>query len=366
MTPDSPKLRGKSKRNAEEVQSGPLTLIVMFVGVLTCYILYGICQEALYTIESHREDGSMKFFTYTSFFLACQFAACILTSCTLIRSQNKSAAQSILDMNELSKYASCGLSYFGAMYFSNEALKYVNYPTQALAKSCKLVPVMLFDLLTNQREFSAPQSFTVMVVALGMSTFLSHDVIDQFEAFPIPGGKASIHYDTDDAGKSLYGNVLLFISLIFNGVTSSVQGHLMLGDSAGAMPTAHGLMFGVNTWAFAAVGTLALLSGEMGEGLTFCYEHHEAAMYVCGAALASAVGQLFVFYTLVHYDGTTLAAFSSVRKLITLYLSSRLFGNVLSHTEIVGIVIVFAGIFFNLLHRAWGSQETEKHDHKVD
>ena len=33
------------------------------------------------------------------------------------------------------------------MLFSNESLKYVNYPTQALAKSCKMIPVLLVDTL---------------------------------------------------------------------------------------------------------------------------------------------------------------------------------------------------------------------------
>ena len=36
-----------------------------------------------------------------------------------------------------------GVSQVAAMAASNEALRYVSYPTQVLGKSCKMVPVML-------------------------------------------------------------------------------------------------------------------------------------------------------------------------------------------------------------------------------
>ena len=44
-------------------------------------------------------------------------------------------------------FARVAFTYIGAMLASNEALNYVNYPTQAVGKSCKMVPVMLGKLL---------------------------------------------------------------------------------------------------------------------------------------------------------------------------------------------------------------------------
>ncbi|KAL3931835.1 MAG: hypothetical protein SGPRY_000960 [Prymnesium sp.] len=51
-----------------------------------------------------------------------------------------------------------GISQLLAMAGSNEALRYVSYPTQVLGKSCKLVPVMAGGLVLGGRSFSALES----------------------------------------------------------------------------------------------------------------------------------------------------------------------------------------------------------------
>ncbi|RLO12219.1 hypothetical protein DYB28_011846, partial [Aphanomyces astaci] len=54
----------------------------------------------------------------------------------------------------LSPFAFSAFSYLGAMLCSNEALKYVNYPTQALGKSCKMIPVMLMGVVLGRKKYS--------------------------------------------------------------------------------------------------------------------------------------------------------------------------------------------------------------------
>lgn len=39
------------------------------------------------------------------------------------------------------------------MIFSNNALRHVNYPTQVLGKSCKMIPVLLAGTLFGSIEF---------------------------------------------------------------------------------------------------------------------------------------------------------------------------------------------------------------------
>ena len=47
----------------------------------------------------------------------------------------------------LKPFALPGATYIGAMLSSNAALMHVSYPTQALAKSCKMIPVMIISVL---------------------------------------------------------------------------------------------------------------------------------------------------------------------------------------------------------------------------
>ena len=50
-----------------------------------------------------------------------------------------------------------------AMAGSNEALRYVSYPTQVLGKSCKMVPVMAGGIVLGGKTYSA---FEYLQVAL--------------------------------------------------------------------------------------------------------------------------------------------------------------------------------------------------------
>ena len=45
------------------------------------------------------------------------------------------------------EFAKMALSYIGAMFCSNFAIQFTSYPTQVLVKSCKMVPVMLVNMI---------------------------------------------------------------------------------------------------------------------------------------------------------------------------------------------------------------------------
>ena len=53
------------------------------------------------------------------------------------------------------------LTYMLAMFCSNESIKWVAYPTQALGKSCKIVPVMIFNVLVAKRSYTLREYFQV-------------------------------------------------------------------------------------------------------------------------------------------------------------------------------------------------------------
>ena len=57
-----------------------------------------------------------------------------------------------------------GISQMFAMAGSNEALRYVSYPTQVLGKSCKMVPVMAGGLIIGGKSYSA---FEYLQVRMG-------------------------------------------------------------------------------------------------------------------------------------------------------------------------------------------------------
>lgn len=48
------------------------------------------------------------------------------------------------------------------------ALQYISYPYFALAKTCKVIPVMLANMVLNQRRYSAQEYISLIVVTAGV------------------------------------------------------------------------------------------------------------------------------------------------------------------------------------------------------
>ena len=89
-----------------------------------------------------------------------------------------------------------GVSQMLAMAASNEALRFVSYPTQVLGKSCKMVPVMAGGILLGGKRYSASEYAQVLLVTLGVCVF-------NF------GGKAK-----KGGADSSYGLLLILLSLV--------------------------------------------------------------------------------------------------------------------------------------------------------
>ena len=64
-----------------------------------------------------------------------------------------------------------GVSQMLAMASSNEALRYVSYPTQVLGKSCKMVPVMAGGVVLGGKSYSAFEYLQVALITAGVCVF---------------------------------------------------------------------------------------------------------------------------------------------------------------------------------------------------
>ena len=62
-------------------------------------------------------------------------------------------------------------TYLSAMGASNQSLNYVNYPTQALGKSCKMIPIMLLNVIIGGKKYSLREYACVLSITLGIVLF---------------------------------------------------------------------------------------------------------------------------------------------------------------------------------------------------
>ena len=230
--------------------SRTVQLLVCVVGIYVSYLAYGVLQEALYREQS---DGTT--FAATAFVLLvqCLGNAVIALACSVVNDAvgfEKRVAfvgkgsDGETKTHPLRPYwrvlagrdvLLVAFVYVFAMYTSNEALKYVSYPAQALAKSCKMVPVMIGSIVLAGKKYALQKYAAVALVTLGITAF----------QFATPSKKGKGGHKSGDAGPSeAAGLGLLAVSLVLDGLSGPGQ----------ELIKRHGLtnfqqMLAANTWA---------------------------------------------------------------------------------------------------------------------
>ncbi|KRZ27437.1 Adenosine 3'-phospho 5'-phosphosulfate transporter 2 [Trichinella pseudospiralis] len=126
--------------------------------VFLLYLIYGILQEKMFTVDGFKTLGF--YLTTVQFFIMAVFG--------------------IVERNCLSKRRRCtplkiyfilSLASFGTIGFSNAAVGYLNYPTQVVFKSCKLIPVMIGGILIQGKRYSIYDYIAVLLMTVGLIMF---------------------------------------------------------------------------------------------------------------------------------------------------------------------------------------------------
>ncbi|KAG1840573.1 UDP-galactose transporter, partial [Suillus subalutaceus] len=229
--------------------------------------------------------------------------------------------------------------------FGFAALSYITYPTMVLGKSCKLVPVMLMNVVMYRRRFAPHKYIVVAMVTAGISVFMGFG-----NEKP---SKASSNGEQGSYGQ-LIGILYLVINLILDGAVNSTQDELFVRYKV----TGQQMMFWINlfcTLLSTTLGTLPLphipvlhpssgLQSEFANAIGFIRTHPSVIVPLVQFSLTGALGQLFIFETLQHFGSLTLVMITLTRKMFTMVLSVVVYDHKLTVGQWVGAGIVFGGI----------------------
>ena len=242
-----------------------------------------------------------------------------------------------------------GISQMLAMAASNEALRYVSYPTQVLGKSCKMVPVMAGGFFIGGKRYAVAQYVQVILITLGVTVF-------NF------GGKKKA-----GGADSSYGLLLIGIALVLDAVTGGLQDKVkartkeLNPKSSSPKPSMHESMFWTNLSGCFVAAALAYATGHLRDGMAFCQAHPEVLRAVIIYSLASAVGQNFIYYTITQFDPLVLSTVTTTRKIFsTIYSVLRNPSNSLDQMQWSGCGLVFFGLFVELLEKALHRKKGDK------
>ncbi|KAG6900342.1 hypothetical protein C0993_012299 [Termitomyces sp. T159_Od127] len=250
----------------------------------------------------------------------------------------------------LLRYFQCSVFITSAAPFGFAALSYISYPAMVLGKSCKLVPVMIMNVLLYRRRFALHKYLVVAMVTTGITIFMY--LGDPKAAAKHAAKHGTIQNATPYA--SVIGIAYLLINLLLDGATNSTQDEIFSRHRV----TGQQMMFWINVFCTLITSVLAVLplpyipvihpgapgQTELGGALAFIRSHPDVIVPLAQFAFTGALGQLFIFETLQHFGSLTLVTITLTRKLFTMLLSVVIYGHQLTSGQWLGASVVFAGI----------------------
>jgi solute carrier family 35 (UDP-galactose transporter), member B1 len=234
-----------------------------------------------------------------------------------------------------------------------------------LAKSCKLVPVMLMNVILYRRAFARHKYVVVALVTVGITMFMGFG-----------GEGAAKHAAKGQSNPALWHSIIgmtyLLINLILDGATNSTQDEIFARYKVSGQQ----MMLWINLLCTILTSFISILplphipvlhpsqggETELRNALEFLRTHPSIIYPLAQFALTGALGQLFIFETLQHFGSLTLVYVLSTtafplfsltndirtitltRKLFTMLLSVVLYNHKLTPGQWAGAGVVFAGI----------------------
>ena len=230
------------------------------IGMISSLTIYGIALEYATSGERKLHEWSFVFVTTSIYSITAFIARSVFGE----------------KPTEISKYNMLVLSLtsIASTFTSVRSLRYVIYPVQVLFKSCKPVPVMIFNVILGKR-YKLTKYVNVIIITAGVGLFM--------------GGGSSAHKsgDTAQADTLLMGALMLSISLCFDGATGAYEDMLMSKNNVEPFDLMYNIQLGK------AVISFCVLVATNGLG-DFMATINEGGFSLVLLGLTGALGQVSI------------------------------------------------------------------------
>jgi adenosine 3'-phospho 5'-phosphosulfate transporter B2 len=292
------------------------------IGLQASYLTWGALQEQIMT-QSYGEGDDKEQFKSSQFlvFVNRILAFVAALAITQFTQQPKHTVP-------VHKYSFPSLSNVMSSWFQYEALKFVSFPTQVVAKASKVIPVMLMGKLVNGQTYPAWEYGINVLLSMGVALFSFSQTADPSAS-------------EEEEGNSAVGIFLLLGYLFFDSFTSNYQSALFKEHKM----SKYQMMFGVNLFSCFFTMWSLIGNGNLAPALGFFFRHPQFMYHTVILSITSATGQLFIFHTIATYGPLVFTIIMTTRQVLSIFLSSFLFGHTFSSQGWVGIGTVAMCLF---------------------
>jgi adenosine 3'-phospho 5'-phosphosulfate transporter B2 len=240
------------------------------------------------------------------------------------------------------KISFSSMSNIMSSWFQYEALKYLSFPMQGLAKSTKIVVTMAMGKVLDGKSYTYREYGNALAITMGLLIFRMGGNGDTK-----PNDKMD---DTDEDANALFmlGLCMIFGYVICDSFTSTWQGALFRRYKISPFQMMQGINF-----ASSAIGFFMLASrGNMGPSIAFMMTYPLAMVHCVMMSLCSATGQLFIFKTIQEFGAVVFSTVMTCRQVVSILLSMYLFGHSINAMGVLGMACVFTALFLKLADSA--------------
>eukprot|EP00538_Stauroneis_constricta_P000574 CAMPEP_0119546728 /NCGR_PEP_ID=MMETSP1352-20130426/1020_1 /TAXON_ID=265584 /ORGANISM="Stauroneis constricta, Strain CCMP1120" /LENGTH=554 /DNA_ID=CAMNT_0007591453 /DNA_START=73 /DNA_END=1737 /DNA_ORIENTATION=+ len=294
-------------------------LLFCFLGIMASFVCYGLLLE--FTTSGGRKLHELSFLFVTSslYTVTAAFGR-------YVRAETPTTIPP-------ARFAVLGITSMGSTFCSVRSLRYVIYPIQVLAKSCKPVPVMIFGALMGKR-YPLRKYVNVCLIVFGVALFMG-------------GGdnEKKANQSTEpiqDSSSQIVGVILLFISLCFDGGTGAYEDKLMSVHSVQPFD----LMYNIQLGKTILAGVALLVLNQLHIFLQMC---QDMGFLLVALGISGAMGQVFIFVTISKFGALTCSIIGLARKVTTLVASIYFYGHHLNGIQFAGLAVAVGSMIMNFM-----------------
>nr|XP_026486929.1 adenosine 3'-phospho 5'-phosphosulfate transporter 2 [Vanessa tameamea]XP_026486930.1 adenosine 3'-phospho 5'-phosphosulfate transporter 2 [Vanessa tameamea]XP_026486932.1 adenosine 3'-phospho 5'-phosphosulfate transporter 2 [Vanessa tameamea] len=284
----------KSEINILCLDITPYSPLVQFaccsIFVFVCYLAYGYFLELIFS-KSEVKPVSL-YITLVQFLITMSLSYVE----SIIRNPIKRKVP-------IRTYAILAALTLGTMSFSNLALSYLNYPTQLIFKSCKLIPVMIGSIIILGKRYGFLDYVAAVIMCIGLTMFTLAD------------SKTSPNFD-------VIGVIVISLALLCDAIIGNVQEKAMKQFQA----SNNEVVF--YSYAIACVYLVVItgFSGILTDGFVYCSQSATTMYFNIFLLSVSGYMGLQAVLTLVRICGATVAVtVTTMRKALSIIISFLLF-----------------------------------------
>lgn len=291
------------------------------VGIMSTLVVYGVLQEKIMRVPYGEKK---EYFTYSLFLVFCNR----LTTSAVSAGALLASKKALNPVAPVYKYGLVSVTNILTTTCQYEALKYVSFPVQTLAKCAKMIPVMIWSTIIMQKMYKAQDYLLAFLVMLGCALFILYPVED-------------ITPRNKERDSTVWGVSLMIGYLGFDGFTSTFQDKLFKGYDM----EIHNQIFYTTLCSCFLSLTGLVLQGQLLMAIDFVTRYHDCFFDIVLLSTVATTSQFFISYTIRTFGALTFATIMTTRQLVSILLSCVWFAHPLSWEQFIGAVIVFSSLY---------------------